>query len=83
MVIQYNTSGTDATAAIEATGFIDAAADTMYFVKGADIAGTAAANFVNKALELFNTGGDEYAGNAGADTTMTVKVTYRIHADGL
>lgn len=83
MVIQYNTSGTDITAAIEATGFIDAAADTMALVLPAGIATVAASNTVNKAIELFNTGGDEYAGNATADTTMTIKITYRIHKAGL
>ncbi len=83
LVIQYST-GPDLTAAIEATGFIDAAADTICIAKAADLVGTAAAaSVVNKSVVLFNTGGDEYAGNAGADTTMTVKVTYRIHTVAL
>jgi hypothetical protein len=79
MVIQYNTSGVDATGAIEATGFIDASANTTYLVKAADIAAAASTNLENKALELFNTGDGEYGGNASADTTMTVIVNYRVH----
>jgi hypothetical protein len=83
LVIQYG-SGTDVSAAIEAGGFIDAAADTMVYVKqSGDVAGTATATFVNDEIELFNTGDGEYGGNATADTTMTVKVTYRIHDFGL
>jgi len=35
------------------------------------------------AVQLFNTGDGEYAGNAANDTTMTAKVNYRIHAAGL
>lgn len=83
LVIQYETSGQDATASIESTSFITAAADTMCFVNPAGIANVAAANVVNKGLQLFNTGAGEFAGNASNDTTMTVKVSYRIHADGL
>ena len=83
MVIQYHTSGVDATGAIEATGFIDASADTMIEVLPSALAYNAATNIVNKALELFNTGDGEYAGNAAADTTMIVKITYRIHTTGL
>lgn len=82
LVIQYNTSGQDATAAIETDGFLTAAADTVCFVNAAGIATVPAANVVDKALELFNVGVD-FGGNASADTTLTVKVSYRIHADGL
>lgn len=83
LVIQYST-GADLSAAIEATGFIDAAADTICVVKGIDVVGTAAAaGVVNKSIVLFNTGDGEYGGNASNDTTMTVKVTYRIHTVGL
>mgnify|MGYP001568242319 FL=1 len=83
LVIQYATSGQDATGAIEATSFIDAAADTICTVSPADIPNTAATNAVANALELFNTGDGEYAGNAGNDSTMTVKIAYRIHPAGL
>jgi hypothetical protein len=83
LVIQYNTSGQDITGSIETTGFLTAAADTMAFVNAAGIATSPAANISNKAVELFNIGGAEIAGNAGNDTTMTIKISYRIHADGL
>jgi hypothetical protein len=83
LVIQYHTSGQDLTAAIETTGFIDQAADQMAFINPAGVATMTAANAVNKAVELFNTGDGELAGNASNDSTMTVKVAYRIHADGL
>jgi len=83
LVIQYSTSGQDVTGAIETTGFIDQAADQMAFIPAAGIATMTAANAVNKGLELFNTGDGEIAGNASNDSTMTVKVAYRVHADGL
>ena len=82
LVIEYNTSSVDITGAIEATGFIDATADTIKIVY-ATITDVSAANAVNKAVQLFNTGDGEFGGNAAADTTMTVKVAYRVHADGL
>lgn len=82
LVIEYATSGTDITAAIEATGFIDAAADTLKLVYAA-ITDVSAANAVNLAVQLFNTGDGEYAGNVAENTTMTVKVNYRIHTAGL
>jgi len=83
LVIEYATSGADITAAIEATGFIDQAVDQMALVLPAGIATDAASDLLNNAVQLFNTGDGEYAGNVGADTTMTVKITYRIHAAGL
>ena len=82
LVIEYNTSGVDITAAIESTGFIDAAADTLKLVY-ATITDVSAANAVNRAVQLFNTGDGEFAGNASNDTTMTVKISYRIHNAGL
>jgi len=78
LVIQYD-GGQDATAAIEMTGFIDQTADTVAVIPAATIAAVASANVANDALELFNTGDGEFGGNAGADTTMTVKIAYRIH----
>ena len=83
LIIQYNTSNVAASAAIETTGFIDQNADMIAFVTGIDLAGLAATSVVAKALELKNSGDGEYGGNAGADTTLTVKVTYRVHASGL
>ena len=84
LVIQYGTSGDDITAAIEMTGFIDQAADTIMIVGPANpLVANAATDMVNNAITLFNTGDGEFAGNASNDTTMIVKVTYRIHATGL
>jgi hypothetical protein len=83
LVIQYHTSGLDASAAIETTGFLDQAADMIATVHATDIAGAAATSFTNLALELFNSGDGEIAGNAGNDTTLIIKITYRIHATGL
>ena len=78
MVIQYD-GGTDATASIESTDFIDADADTVAVIVPATIAHIASASVVNDALELLNVGsGDgEFAGSG--DGTMTVKITYIIH----
>ena len=84
LVIQYATSGDDITAAIEMTGFIDQAADTVMAVQPANpLAANAATDMVNNAVELYNTGDGEFGDNAGNDTTMTVKITYRIHKAGL
>jgi len=82
LVIEYATSGQDATASIESTGLVTAAADTIAVIPAATIAAVAASSVVNKGLQLYNIGA-EFAGNATADATMTVKVAYRVHADGL
>lgn len=80
LVVQYATSGDDVSGAIEMTGFIDQSADiAMARYRSNPLAANATADMVNNALELFNTGSGEFGGNAGADTTMTAFVTYRIH----
>lgn len=84
LVVQYATSGDDITAAIEMTGFIDQSADTVMAVRPSNpLAANAATDMVNNAVELFNTGDGEFGGNVSADTTMTVKITYRVHTAGL
>lgn len=83
LVIQYGTSGADVSGAIESGSFIDATADTITFVPPAALVGLAATSAVNDNLVLFNTGDGEIAGNASGDTTITAKVTYRIHKAGL
>lgn len=83
LVVEYATSGQDITAAIEMTGFIDQAADQVAFVLPAGIATMTTANCSNNAVQLFNTGDGEFGGNAGNDTLMRVKITYRIHPDGM
>jgi len=78
MVVEYS-DGQDITAAIEATGFIDQAANTWAIYYPAAIAAAASATVgVNKAVQLTNTGDGEYGGNASADATMDVMVGYRI-----
>jgi predicted RecA/RadA family phage recombinase len=80
LAVRYeNTTGALASQAIEATGFIDATADTLTNALPKIDAIVAAASGLNKALVLHNTGDGEYAGNAGADTVIKVKVAYRVH----
>jgi hypothetical protein len=80
MAIKYeNGSGSTVSEAIEATGFIDATADTRMAVNPATSAVIAKSACENKALVLHNTGDGEYAGNATADTVMRVRTTYRVH----
>jgi len=84
LVVEYGTSDDDVTAAIEMTGFIDQAADTIMIVGVSNpLAANAAADMLNNTIELFNTGDGEFGGNATADTTMTIHVAYRVHTAGL
>ena len=83
LVIQYETSGVDACAAITGNGFITATADTIAVAVPTAIAGAAAASFNNKKLQLFNNGDGEIAGNAANDSQLTVQVTYAVHTLGL
>jgi len=83
LVVEYTTSGTDITGAIEAGGLIDATADTIAVYYPAAQAGVASANMANRSVQLTNTGDGEYGGNASNDTTISVKIAYRVHADGL
>lgn len=83
MAIEYDDgSGLAVTGVIESTGFIDAAADTIKTIIATEIANDDAADMVNKNLVLVNNG-DEFAGNATADTTIKVVVSYRVHTTGL
>ena len=77
LVIEYDSgSGPAASAVIETTGFIDQAVDTITFaIPVKDAIGTSS-TIVNKNLVLSNNAGD-FTGNAAADTTMTVLVSYR------
>ena len=80
MAIRYTDgSGVIASQTIEATGFIDATADTITTaLPKIDVIAANSAS-VNKPLVLHNTGDGEYGGNAGADTVMSVKIAYRVH----
>jgi hypothetical protein len=81
MAIRFtNGSGAIVSQAIEATGFIDQAADTITNALPKVDAIASAAASVAQALVLHNTGDGEYgAGNS----PMTVKITYRVHTTGL
>lgn len=85
MAIKYGTTtGTAASETIEATGFIDQAADTITFAVpdgGAATALAAATTFDAKALVLHQTGDGEYAGSGGS--TLRVKCWYSVIPTGL
>lgn len=73
-----NGSGDAISGTVEATGFIDAAADSYAYVTGSDFSGLTLAESTNVAMVLHNTGDGEWAGNASNDTTMTIWVIRRI-----
>ncbi|HEX2609508.1 MAG TPA: hypothetical protein VHK68_00765 [Gemmatimonadales bacterium] len=75
-------SGTTVSEAIEATGFIDATADTATSARPKLDAILAKTGCENKSLVLHNTGDGEYGGNAGADTLMRVRIAYDVIATG-
>lgn len=80
MAIKYTDgSGAIVSEAIEATGFIDQTAATITNAIAKADAIVAYASAANQALVLHNTGDGEYGGNAAADVTLTVIVTYRVH----
>lgn len=82
MAIKYtNGSGTAVSETIEATGFVDATADTAIKVAPATSAAIAKTAMENKALVLHNTGDGEYGGGNAANA-IRVKVAYRVHATG-
>lgn len=83
LVIEYETSGVDATAAITSNGFLTATADTLAVAVPAAIAGAATASFKGKKLMLNNSGDGEIAGNAANDSQLTVAVTYVVRSLGL
>jgi len=82
LVIEYET-GTDITAAIDSTNFLDQAGDILKIVEPSAAVVITAANAVNKNIRLFNTGDGELAGNAGNDTTLSIRVSYTVHTAGL
>lgn len=80
MAVKYTDgSGVAVSQAIEATGFIDQAANTVTNALPKIDAIAALSVSANQALVLHNTGDGEYAGNAANDATMTVKIAYRVH----
>ena len=73
LVVEYS-GGTDATGAIETTGWIDAAAvsPVIYFPVT-----TVVVPVANEALRLFNTGDGEFGGGNAANT-LSVRVWYSV-----
>lgn len=66
----------------DTTNFITAAADHYEIRHPSSVIEAAAVTDVNKNVVLINIGSD-YTGNASNDTTITAKITYRVHATGL
>ncbi len=80
MAVKYeNGSGTQVSEDIEATGFVDATADTVTIAQAKHGALIAKTGCVNKALVLHNTGDGEYGGGNAANT-MIVDITYQVVA---
>lgn len=81
LAVKFNNgSGVQVSQAIEATGFIDQTADTVTNALPKIDAIAAAANAVNKALVLHNTGDGEYA---SGNSPIRAKVVFRLHKTGL
>lgn len=80
LAIRYTDgSGVIVSQAIETTGFIDQTADTVTNALPKIDAIVTVAGSKGKALVLHNTGDGEIAGNAGADNTMKVAVSYIVN----
>lgn len=83
LAIRYTDgSGAIVSQAIEMTGFIDQAGDTLTNALPKVDAIAAKAGCENQALVLHNTSGAEIAGNATNDAVLRAKVAYRIHDTG-
>lgn len=83
LAIRYNNgSGKIVSEVVQAVGFIDAAADTVAFVRADPGVVVAGADCSAKSLVLHNIGTGEIGGNAGLNTLMRVKIVYRLHATG-
>lgn len=81
MAVRYtNGSGVIVSQAIEATGFIDQTADTITNALPKVDAIVTVAGAANQALVLHNTGDGEYA---AGNSTLTAKISYKVHATGL
>ena len=80
LAIKYtNGSGVQASATIEATGFVDAAADASITAIPASNVNAAVSN---AALVIHNIGDGEYGGGNAANTIKVI-VSYRVHTTGL
>jgi hypothetical protein len=74
-------SGQQASQTIEATGFVDAAADAIINAIAKPDTLLTVAQSVNKALVLHNVGNGEFGGGNAANV-VRVKVAYRVHTTG-
>lgn len=82
MGVKYeNGSGVQVSDDIEATGFVDATADTVTFARKKVDGIVTKSGCENKALVLHNTGDGEYGGG-NASNAIRAKVTYRVHTTG-
>lgn len=82
MAIRFtNGSGVIVSDTIEATGFVDATADTVTFARKAVDGIVAKSASENQALVLHNTGDGEYGGGNAANA-VRVKVAYRVITTG-
>lgn len=80
LVIEY-ADGTDATASIETTGFLDQADDEIRFYPNVLAAAADAEASINQGLQIFNTGSGETAD--GGACTVGVRIIYAVYATGL
>lgn len=78
LVIEY-ADGTDTTASIETTGFLDQGDDEIRFYPSALAAGADIEATINQALQIFNTGAGETADGGGE---VDVRVVYRVYVTG-
>lgn len=78
LVIEY-TDGTDATASIETTGFLDQADDEIRYYKNAIADAADIEALINKGFQIKNTGAGEIADGGGE---VDVRLTYRIYTTG-
>jgi len=81
LAIEYDNGSGTQIVTFDSTAFIEAAADFTEVVGSQSMAGVAAATNVNKNIALINIGNDYTVGSS--TSTMTVKITYRVHELGL
>lgn len=80
--VRYVAQATPVLVTIEATGFIDQAADTLTRAIVPTDKIIAKAICENRGIELFNNGAGEYAGNVAADAVIRWKLSYDVLPTG-
>lgn len=78
LVIEY-ADGTDITASIETTGFLDQADDEIRFVPSALAVNADLEASINQAVRIFNTGAGETADGGGE---VDIRFSYRVYPTG-